>query len=519
MSPEAPGHHNSQVLEAATDPASASTDRSHAGWWPVATIAAIAGALVVIATRHDPVLSPDSITYLSGAAHLHRFDGLVDFTLKPLTVFGPVYPLLLAIGGRSLVWAKVVGVAAIAAATVLAWVLLRDRVCPVIALGAAAALGVSQGLVRMASVVWSETTYAAIALATLIVLTRPRLTTRLIVVGGLLAGAGFLTRYAGVGLIVAGATIVLVASWSADRTLILRRLATYGAAAFAPIVVWVVRNAAETGQPLGSRFEGGVHESITETVRLALVGTGHIVIGDGWSETGRARLGAAIVIGLTILAAIALRSRRALAADAGMAMLAATSFVVPIVARHITANDIELRVMSPMLIPIVYFVAVTFDRIDARRVAIVCGAAVLGWWCYHGIAFAARFPDYIEGSSGYKPQYAPQLYDVVDALPPDAVVMTNNPQRVWWFTGREPTLFGFTRPRPGNSHYPLDAAHTLAEACTGRAYLAWFDGLQNAGGGPGERRPDLTAIVDLQRVQSVPGGELYFLVPRDASSC
>ena len=60
--------------------------------------------------------------------------------------------------------------------------------------------------------------------------------------------------------------------------------------------------------------------------------------------------------------------------------------------------------------------------------------ALLGWWMYQGVAFAARFPDLAPGSAGYKPQFAPQLYDDIDALPADARILTNNPQRVWWFT-------------------------------------------------------------------------------------
>ncbi len=78
---------------------------------------------------------------------------------------------------------------------------------------------------------------------------------------------------------------------------------------------------------------------------------------------------------------------------------------------------------------------------------------------------------------------------------------------------------GFTQPRPGNSHYPLDADETVKEACSGHAYLAWFDNLQNAGDGPSERRPDLVALVDLEVETSVPRGVLYRLAPIDPSAC
>ena len=75
---------------------------------------------------------------------------------------------------------------------------------------------------------------------------------------------------------------------------------------------------------------------------------------------------------------LALQSRQAVVLDLGMAAFALTSFVVPIVARRATANDIELRVMSPMLIPVIYAAVVTFDRLCTRRVVALAGTALLG---------------------------------------------------------------------------------------------------------------------------------------------
>lgn len=481
---------------------------------------ALAATLVVVATRHNPLLSPDSITYLSAAEHLRSGHGWTDFTTKPLTVFGPLYPLLLSPGGRSLVWATIVGAVSIAAASALMWALLRGRVRPLVAVAGALGLGASQGLVWMASVVWSDTPYTAIALGTLVVLARRPVTTPTAALGGLLAAAGFLTRYAGVGLMVTGVVMIAAALWQDDELdHMAHRLTAFASTALGVTAVWVVRNLIETGQPLGPRFEGGANEPLTTTIHLALAGTGHIVAGDSWSVTAHARIGAVVVAAVAVAAWFAVRSGKATALDAGIAAFAATSFVVPMVARLVTANDIELRVMSPMLIPLVYLTAVTFDRVCTTRSVALVGTAALGWWMYQGAAMAARFPDFAPGGSGYKAQYAPQLYDTVDSLPDGATILTNNPQRVWWFTHREPTVMGFTRPRPGNSHYPLDADHTVQAACSGHAYLAWFDGLQNAVGGPAERRPDLAALVDLQPDIAVPGGELYRLVPRDATAC
>ena len=64
--------------------------------WAMVAAPVMAAVLVAIATRHDPLLSPDSITYLSVADHVRAGHGLTDFTGKPMAVFGPVYPLLLA---------------------------------------------------------------------------------------------------------------------------------------------------------------------------------------------------------------------------------------------------------------------------------------------------------------------------------------------------------------------------------------------------------------------------------------
>ncbi|MEY2414906.1 MAG: hypothetical protein QOH53_240, partial [Ilumatobacteraceae bacterium] len=399
-------------------------------------------------------------------------------------------------------------------------VLLQRRVRPITALAGALALGASQGLVRIASVVWSEAPYAAIALAMLVVLSRWPITTRTATIGGLLAGIGFLTRYAGVGLMATGALMVAASAWrAADRVALTKRLGAFAAGALGISAVWVIRNLIESGQALGPRFEGGTAEPLAQTIRLALIGTGHIVAGDSWSESAKERIGTVIVIALVLLTALALQNRRNLALDLGIAAFAVTSFVVPIVARRVTANDIDFRVMSPMLIPVIYFVTVVVDRLCTKRATAIAGMALLGWWMYQGVAFAARFPDLAPGGAGYKPQFAPQLYDVINALPADARILTNNPQRVWWFTKREPTLMGFTTPRPGNSHYPLDAEHTVLEACSGHAYLAWFDSLLNAGASPAQRRPDLAALVDLQLATSVPGGDLYRLVPIDATAC
>ena len=114
--------------------------------------------------------------------------------------------------------------------------------------------------------------------------------------------------------------------------------------------IWLIRNVIQTGQPLGPRFSGGAVEPLTRTVRLALSGTGHIVVGDGWSDTALIRIGTIVVVGVVVLLALALYTREAVVLDLGMITFVLTSFVVPRRPQN-TANDIELRVISPILIP------------------------------------------------------------------------------------------------------------------------------------------------------------------------
>ncbi|CAB4888326.1 unannotated protein [freshwater metagenome] len=481
-------------------------------------VSLLSGALIVYATRRDPVLSPDSISYLSTAAHLRAGRGFTEFTGQPLTVFGPVFPMVLAAGGRSLVWARLVCVVGVAAATWLMYVVLTRRVRPWVAVAAAAMFGVSQGFVRVGATVWSETPYIVVVLTALTVLTRRPLTNRRAAVGGVLCGLGFLTRYAGIGLVITGAAVVVMTTVALDRRQRLRLLAIYLGASATTCAVWVVRNLIETGEALGPRFSGGSAESVQELFHRAATSTGELVL--GYHSTADQQLWAgAIILALLTFAAVAaaatLASGARGAVDVAMIVFALTSVLIPVVARRMTASDIDFRVMSPLLIPIIYTLAVAFDRLPYRQVALVVGVATASWWAFEGAVMAGDTPDIVAVGAGSRTMFSTELYELIEALPADANVLTNSPQRVWWQTHREPTLFAFVRPRAGNSNYPLSPSDTLKYACRPDTYLAWFV----QGDGPAVRRPDLIKIIDVTLVQSVSRGEMYRLTPHDPSQC
>ena len=504
-------------------------------WWrrPLVTGAALAVigfALAIVATRHGPRLSPDSITYLSVADHLRHGRGLTDFTGEPFTVFPPVYPVVLSVFGSSLTWARLVNTVSFAVSLVLLHRLLTPRVRPWVAAAAVLAIAVCQGEVVVTASTFSEPLFVALSLAVLLVLDRPHLSTRRAAAAGALAGVGFLTRYAGVGLV---ATVVLVIVFAAlgregERVRSFRPVAAGAAAAVLVSGAWLVRNVVAAGQAMGPRWSGGTSESWQVLLWRPFEAIGTNLVGDALDAARVAGVVATVVFVAAIV--VMVRRRPWSPVDLGMVLLGGTSFVVPVVARAMTASDVSPRVVSPALPCLAYAVAVLVDAVVPRRrvcmprwrsvVGMMTAALVvagLAWSAWQGAAESVRFAR-LPGS-GDRNVYSPALHEAIDALPADTVVLTNNPWGVWWVHRREPTLMAFVRPRAGNSHLPISGDELLRRVCAGPVALAWFDSLQNAGDGPFERRPDLSELVDLSETRSVSHGQLYLLTPVDPTSC
>jgi hypothetical protein len=477
------------------------------------------GLLVLIATRRAPLMSPDSMTYLAAAQNIAAHGKIADFTGQPLTVFGPLYPLLLSPGGTSLAWARVIGALSVAVASLAMYIILNRRVSAWWALLGAIAFGSSLGLVRVASTVWSEAPYMACSLLVLALLARSSLTDLQIVAAGALAGVGFLTRYAGIGLVLTGLIVITTCRGVHGRRAALGDAARYLGAAVAVAGIWVTRNLVLTGEALGPRFEGGATEALSVLLRRPFPALGQLILGDHFSKHATEGMGIAVVLALLVATVVVFRIRPIRPIDAAMCLYGLTSVAIPVVARAVTSNDIEHRVMSPTLIPVVYFAIVGADRVAASRIPRLVGLAAIVWWSSSGVVTAWHFPERLPSSSGSRSQFSPALYDVIDGLPDDALVLTNNPWRVWWQSRREPILFAYTRPRAGNSHYPLSVEEIVKVVCTRDTYLAWFSGMANAGKGPTERRPDLEAVIKMTPLTEVDGGTLYHLAVVVQSVC
>ena len=475
----------------------------------------VGAAIVLVATRREPNLSADSLTYLSAAEHLQRLDGYADFTGEPLAHFPPVFPMLLAMGGRSLGWASVVGAAAASAVGAsFAW-LLSGRVRAAVAAVAGISLVLASSYVRIASTVWSETPFLALALGTMALLGTGRVDSRRAALAGAVTGAAFLTRYAGAGLMLAGLVMVVASTRGCGRGTLLRRAVAYAIVPSSLALAWVIRNVMATGEPLGPHFEGGSGDRPAELVERTAEALGRLLVDSDLSGREPEAFGYVVLVFVVGCSFVVLtRWRSARVCDLGMAAFALSSIVVPIASRAVAGTHIEFRIISPVLVPTVYFTAVLVDRWWSRRVVVVVAVVLAAAGVAGGLREAARFPERIDRSAGNPNQFSAELYAVLASLPREASIVTNNPQRVWWNTGRVPTSFGFTEPEPGNSHFPLGRSELLATSCEVTTYLAWFPGLGNAGGrSPEDVRPDLASVVRLVEVRSVRGGTLYALEP------
>jgi hypothetical protein len=184
-----------------------------------AIVAAIAGFVVIcLFTRHSGIgVSPDSVSYLSVASHIHDRGAWVDFHGDPLVDFPGFYPLFLAIvhwvtGMEPLRTAPVVNGLLFAAFVYFCGWMMRDSFRSGLAKWALLALIVtSPCLLEVYTMLWSETLFLLLELLFFYLLRRYfRLgSNSVLIVAALIAGLAFVTRYAGIALIGTGGLLLL----------------------------------------------------------------------------------------------------------------------------------------------------------------------------------------------------------------------------------------------------------------------------------------------------------------------
>ncbi len=241
-------------------------------------LAILGVGMVMLMTRYGPGASGDSSSYLMGAQNLlaghgfYRFSG--GFELKPITGFPPGFSLALAGMGvfiRDLYAASRFLNALLMGANLLlaAWLIHRTTRSWLAAVVGQALILMSSTQIVLHAWVMSEPLYIFFSLITLGCLAwyLEQASAWPLVAAAAAAGAGVLTRYAGLSLVGVGLlVIVLVRSDSLRRRI--AHAAMFGLISLAPIAVWTQRNAALAGTRVDRQL--AYHIIPSDLVRLFL---------------------------------------------------------------------------------------------------------------------------------------------------------------------------------------------------------------------------------------------------------
>jgi hypothetical protein len=469
--------------------------------------AALSAVLVLVATRHGPGVSPDSVQYVASARNLFEGRGFNAASGNTLTTFPPGLPAVLAIGLHLGVepstTARALNAGSMAAIVLLAFVLLRRHVRSTWAvLTGTALVALSPTLLRTADMIWSEPLFSALLLGFVVVaedlMRGPERGGVRLVSCAVIVWAAFLTRWMGIALIPAGMASLLVAPSRDGR---LRRVVGFAALASVVPALWLVRNVT-TGDSLAGTRSGGVH-TLSEFARTALLGIGRTVVPGSLPNALTELAAVALVMAFAGGAVLASRART-VADDSGspawpMTPLVATvGFSLPVVFGSYLFAGIELnaRILAPVYAPLVVIGFAWFERarVDARAagrewLSNVVSGAFLVWFALMIVWAAGLVRDHGREARGYAaPVWAhSELVRAAGQLEPSAVLYTNVPLPVVTITDR----------------YPVLDVRDLHKGCAGRAVLAIY------GTDTSALDASRTAGVEITELRHVDDGTLY----------
>jgi hypothetical protein len=515
--------------------------RSMAGdrrlWCVAIALTAVAAAAAAFAIRHGPLLAPDSVTYLSMAHNLGHGRGASDFTGGSVTVFGPGYPVVLArvqsLGVSAVTSARSVNVAAYASVVLLAFVLIRRRVQSWrIALGATVLIACCVQLLIATEFTSSDPLFYALVLTFILAMEELVAKSRqhraaLIVAAGVVVWAAVLVRWAGLSLLAAGVITLLVSSRRDGIRTALSRALSFGVVASIVPGLWALRNAnVSGGQALGLRVHS--HESVRSIAVDVGRAIAHLLIPDSLGTGYGVVVFGAIIGAAGILGFICRRELVPRLRSATPSLTPTIVFVVVYVpfvaaARKSTGSDLDPRIMLPFWLPTAILGAWFFEQLVRSLRATGAG------WLARLLALAAVgfvglsvfwFADQVR--IGTAPSVTNHHYPVNDvatgrALGPldsNALVVSNDPWRVYNATGHIPVKLAPMPVQPGFSLTPISVAALAGTVDDrGSVTLVWFDQSPASGKRRITRLPgrDRYAVV---RTRSFRGGSRYTLRPR-----
>jgi len=376
----------------------------------------------------------------------------------------------------------------------LTWFLVRrhtsaDR----LSLAAAAVVVVTPALLDVSAHAWSETLFCVCVLVFIVTLeealARPANQVRLCAFAGLLAGLGFLVRYAGLSLVVVGVVAIIVGGlrgWFVQRAAC---LTVFMLAAVPLPAAWILRNATSSAPYLmGPR----VGVNLGPLALLEKFSDGLVALIAPAATRWVWLVGLAPLVGaVTIGVVVATRERTARQPWVGRHSPAPLvifvcvygSFVL--VAGKVAGASVDTRTVMPIFIPsvviVAWLVAETLrassrgGRSSRRLVETVTGIGLV-WLLCAGIWFgwtAWRTGEHPRGLAA-RVGTPSGLAARVRSLDSSVLVSTNKPWTLYGQTGHQPIVPSPGPLYPSVSLVPPTRDALADAACSRRVFYAWY---------------------------------------------
>lgn len=501
---------------------------------------AITGVVLVIrATPNGLGLSDDSIAYIAGARSMAAGDGYREAWLasnQPVTHFPPAFSSVLAFCGlfgidplRAVRWvnALLFGLNA-ALLGILGW-----RMTPSLTAGVVlAGLFVSSGeMFSVHAAAMSEPLFIFLSLLAFwmfdLYFERHHHWLWMIVCGTFV-GMAYLTRYAGLALVVTfvAALLILHTTWR-------KRLSSIGIflASFLPWALgWSIRNRLVAGNATNRAFAW--HPLTSENIDPGLRVFSDFFIPieplrrEIFRQPGIIEAMITLVLGGVLVWVVVTawrylsqpqhertgkEAREVLSFTTGLFIFAYLASIVASMLMFDAATKFRLRILAPVLVSLLILLVVfgIWLRSRRRNVVVVLTLLIFAISMYKQ---SITFNTWARSELGYASfqWYDSQAMDYLNALPEDVMIYTNEPAAVYLYTGRGcyvlPDRFDSATAQ-ARANFEKGVAIMQSDINHGRAVLALFDGGENVS-------KDVPALTNnLYLAHKSAGDEIYTAQP------
>ena len=460
----------------------------------LAAVALLPAALVVVASRDGPGVTADSVGYVAAARHFAAGGEFRYWDGTPFTTWPPGLPLILGtlikVGVDPLVSTLVLNVLSAITLVALTYLIGRRLLSfPNIGLVPAALVAIALPTVRVHSQLWTEPLFTVLCLATIWLLMRMiqngTSTSGVIAVAACVSMACSL-RYIGIALLPVVGVSLLTGEARRGLPQALGRAAAVVALSGIGIAVLALRNLTLVGSLLGSSSRSSA--SLRPLIRTTLANLGGWIAADARVGTTVAVFVGAAILGMAIVGVFFLARNVALWRVAVPLVAFIASYLIVLVISLLSVNALlDFRYLAPLLPPMAILVVVAVSslwslatrpmpRADGnqpsrvRRLAsVVLGATsivVVGVYlaanASGSVSFALRMGRSGGGYNSDQKLESP-LARAAGSVPGTPGLLTNDPQRVYWITGRDPILGRAALAKSGN---PAETVRAGIEAGT-----------------------------------------------------